>query len=110
MQENPYTAILDAMRTETAGRAKQHVFVGKVLKKQPLEVNVQLATGGFKLEADDLKINSWLKANQERTMQFDGKTQTTRFTSAVLEVGDDVLMVRSDDGETYYILCKLEGV
>jgi hypothetical protein len=77
--------------------------LGKVVSVNPL--SIRLNATELLLEIDDLIVaGSLLK--HTRSMKFeDGRTEEVEVQDA-LEIGDKVILVEADNGQTFYVLDK----
>ena len=105
MQDNPYSAMLNVIRSDADERSSPAWCLGVVTSVAPLTVQ----TGGILLSGNDLLVNYQLRANAE-VVSFSGGTLTAQgLFGGVLTVGDQVAMLRSADADTFIVLCKVVG-
>ena len=111
--ENPYTKLLGSMRQVAIGsQTNKGAVVGVVKTANPLRIQAN----GILFDEDDLLINEFLLPHT-REVEFDGAvcevagfSGDLQFVDDYLQKGDNVLMLPSADGQTYYVVCKLVGV
>lgn len=126
MQENPYSSILRTMR-EDANEQKSSAWVlGNVMGVAPLVIQYN----GMALTGTDLLVNFQLRTNAEAVILSNltgklngtvdctsgsitgmavtsGNLQAAGVFGGVLAPGDQVVMLRSDDGQQFVVLCKV---
>ncbi len=128
VQDNPYSAMLNVIRSDADERSSPAWCLGVVTSVAPLTVQ----TGGILLSGNDLLVNYQLRANAEvvsfsevsgtlpgsvdcdkgsmTALTVSGGTLTAQgLFGGVLTVGDQVAMLRSADADTFIVLCKVVG-
>ncbi len=132
-EDNPYNNFLDIMRKAGADLINAPYFIGTVISAAPLKIQV----GELEIERKSLKINSFLLKDYQRrwnlalteavgqtdsqsggggdesfsshahNQQTIGVPDGTFTTLDDFFVGDEVLLLRSADGQQYILICKL---
>jgi len=97
-QDNPYGNIVEAIQSMIDGSLRPSFLVGKVASPYPLSVNV----AGLLLERDDMEFNTVLLARN-------GEVHTgCDYGDEDFESGERLLVLASDDGQTYIAVCKIK--
>lgn len=124
---DPYLGLNNHIRQQAREQAPAYYAIGKILSLRPLKIRAD----GLDLDKDDLCVPESMYANfvqdtpvSERgirtrlpTKQFEchcglGSGTATRpaedvYGMTVLNVEDEVLLMRSDDGQTYYLVERM---
>lgn len=127
MEDNPYSAFLGVIRKDSDDRSVPVWCLGVVVSTAPLAVR----TGTLTLTGDALLVNYQLRENIEKAalMNVSGEVDASSHCEqggslskltvtggtlkaqavfgGVLAVGDQVAMLRSEDGQQYLVLCKV---
>lgn len=127
MEDNPYRAFLDVVRTEAAETAPTGLCLGVVTSPSPLKV----LTGGNTLEAGELLAAAHLLAGETAAVRAElagsleidascpagshsaaGVTGgalagTITRTAAGFRAGDRLLMLPIEEAQRYIIICKV---
>ncbi|WRS27211.1 DUF2577 family protein [Oscillospiraceae bacterium MB08-C2-2] len=114
IQDNPYSTLLGVIRTDSDERKTSSWRLGVIASISPLLVRL----GGHLLSGADLRINPSLLggsraisiSNASSTLggeSVSGELAGTAHWSGMLEPGDQVILLPSDDGQQFIILCKV---
>lgn len=130
-QKNPYTGILDVMEESAKGAKTTAYVTGEVVSASPLVVRAN----GVEIEAEAMRVNPMLRKGYKRKLKasipahtisgaisatgvsgdctINVSTQTISgieitLTEDELKVGDLVLMIPTDDMQTYHLICRAE--
>lgn len=96
-QDNPWGNIIEAIQAMIDGSLQPSFLIGEVASPYPLSVSIS----GLLLEREDVEINIAL-------LNKSGEVHTgCDYGDEDFESGEKLLMLASDDGQTYVIVCKI---
>lgn len=119
-EDNPYGNFLEIIRKEAHADGDAPFFIGTVVQPNPLIVKI----GDLQIEQENMKVNQALLAGYSRRM-FMGTAGATGSTtkgdgiSSIgisggtfttqdgLKAGEQVVLLKSGDGQQYILLCKV---
>lgn len=120
---DPYLGLNNHIRQQAREMAPTYYAIGKVLSLRPLKIRAD----GLDLDRDDLRVPESMYSNFVQDAPAVGRGIRTRLPEAyfhcscgagagvavrpeeyvygatVIKDGDEVLLIRSDDGQTYYL-------
>lgn len=128
MEDNPYSALVGALRTDTDSRIQDTWTLGKVQSVQPLVVEI----GGQLMRGKDLLVNVQLLENHEpvklagiqgvlngvvdcgagevQIQVTDGHVQANGTFGGILQPGDRVVALPDREAQVFIIACKVVQV
>ncbi len=116
--KNPYSELVNVMRSEGSRYNPPTVSIGKVTSKSPLKVIV----GDLELDSDNLLVNHLLLENTQTVtdssllhnhsegdiLYKSGIVQKDTLTfKQVIEEDDLLAILPTADGQTFIVLCKV---
>ena len=115
-EDNPYGNFLEIIRKEAHVDGDAPFFIGTVVQPNPLIVKI----GDLQIEQENMKVNQALLAGYSRRMSMgtagatgsttrgDGISSIGIFTTQDgLKAGEQVVLLKSGDGQQYILLCKV---
>lgn len=125
---DPYVGMRQYIRQQAQSQIVSPLTVGEVLSVKPLRVRAD----GLDLDANDIKISQLLVSGLDEEVLAKlpnavymgecscgngaGKCKVTRpaqteeqavARKTALQVHDELLLLKSDDGQTYYAVCRM---
>lgn len=124
---DPYLGLNNHIRQQARGQAPAYYAIGKILSLRPLKIRAD----GLDLDKDDLRVPESMYANFVQSEPVEGRGIRTRLPPAqfpcscglgagyasrpeeyvygatVIKAGDEVLLVRSEDGQIYYLVERM---
>ena len=107
-EDNPYGNFLEIIRKEAHADGDAPFFIGTVVQPNPLIVKI----GDLQIERENMKVNQALLASYSRRMSMGtagatGISGGTFTTQDGLKAGEQVVLLKSGDGQQYILLCKV---
>ena len=119
-EDNPYGNFLEIIRKEAHADGDAPFFIGTVVQPNPLIVKI----GDLQIEQENMKVNQALLAGYSRRMSMGtagatGSTTKGDVISSIgisggtfttqdgLKAGEQVVLLKSGDGQQYILLCKV---
>ena len=119
-EDNPYGNFLEIIRKEAHDDGDAPFFIGTVVQPNPLIVKI----GDLQIEQENMKVNQALLAGYSRRMSMGtvGATGSTTKGDGIssigisggtfttqdgLKAGEQVVLLKSGDGQQYILLCKV---
>ena len=119
-EDNPYGNFLEIIRNEAHADGEAPFFIGTVVQPNPLIVKI----GDLQIERENMKVNQALLASYSRRMSMGtaGATGSTTKGDGIssigisggtfttqdgLKAGEQVVLLKSGDGQQYILLCKV---
>ena len=119
-EDNPYGNFLEIIRKEAHDNGDAPFFIGTVVQPNPLIVKI----GDLQIEQENMKVNQALLAGYSRRMSMGtaGATGSTTKGDGIssigisggtfttqdgLKAGEQVVLLKSGDGQQYILLCKV---
>lgn len=119
-EDNPYGNFLEIIRKEAHADGDAPFFIGTVVQPNPLIVKI----GDLQIEQENMKVNQALLAGYSRRMSMGtaGATGSTTKDDGIssigisggtfttqdgLKAGEQVVLLKSGDGQQYILLCKV---
>lgn len=124
---DPYLGLNNHIRQQAREQMPTYYAVGKILSLRPLKIRA----AGLDLDKDDLRVPESMYSNFVQEKPMEGRGVRTRlpvahfpcscalgagfavrseeyvYGATVLNSGDEVLLMRSEDGQTYYLIERL---
>ena len=124
---DPYLGLNNHIRQQAREQAPTYYAIGKILSLRPLKIRAD----GLDLGRDDLRVPESMYSNFIQEKPVEGRGVRTRlpmkefvckcalsigvatrpeeyvYGATILQVDDEVLLMRSSDGQTYYLLERM---
>nr|DAL13018.1 MAG TPA_asm: Protein of unknown function (DUF2577) [Caudoviricetes sp.] len=124
---DPYLGLNNHIRQQAREQTPAYYAIGKVLSLRPLKIRAD----GLDLDRDDLCVPESMYSNFIQDKPIEGRGVRARLPTAqfpcscglgagfavrpeeyvygatVIRAGDEVLLMRSDDGQTYYLVERM---
>lgn len=124
---DPYLGLNNHIRQQAREMAPTYYAIGKILSLRPLKIRAD----GLDLDKDDLRVPESMYSNFIQDQPVEGRGVRTRLPRAeficscglgvgvavrpeeyvygttVVKAGDEVLLIRSEDGQTYYLVERM---
>ena len=113
---DPYLGLNNHIRQQAREQAPTYYAIGKILSLRPLKIRAD----GLDLDRDDLRVPESMYSNFIQEKPVEGRGVRTRLSigvatrpeeyvygATILQVDDEVLLMRSSDGQTYYLLERM---
>lgn len=122
-----YLGLNNHIRQQAREQAPTYYAIGKILSLRPLKIRAD----GLDLDRDDLRVPESMYSNFIQEKPVEGRGVRTRlpmkefvckcalsigvatrpeeyvYGATILQVDDEVLLMRSSDGQTYYLLERM---
>lgn len=99
--DNPYFNLLGMMRTK---ESRGSFLIGRVTAESPLRIQA----GDILISEGNMKINRSLLQGYARELRVEGGQTRTYTATDGLRAGDEVVLLESEDGQQFVLLCTLK--
>lgn len=99
--DNPYFNLISMMQTK---ESHSPFLIGRVATASPLRIQA----GDVLLSEGNMKINRSLLQGYKRELRAEGGQTKGYTTMDGLRTGDEVVLLESEDGQQFILLCTLK--